>query len=71
MHHNITYNVELYLRYKNIFGDRVELWNTVINDTLSVCLNDMSVLLHSGGFCNNCTSKRCLHISVHFQTNAL
>jgi hypothetical protein len=30
MHHSITYNVELYLRYKNIFGDRVELWNTVV-----------------------------------------
>jgi hypothetical protein len=29
------------------------------------------VLLHNGGFCNNCTPKRCLHISVHFQTNAL
>jgi hypothetical protein len=25
-------------------------------------------LLHNGGFCNNCTPKRCLHILVHFQT---
>jgi hypothetical protein len=25
-------------------------------------------LLHNGGFCNNCTPKRCLHISVHFQS---
>ncbi len=23
-----------------------------------------TVLLHNGGFCNNCTPKRCLHISV-------
>ncbi len=30
-----------------------------------------TVLLHYGGFCNNCTPKRCLHISVHFLTNAL
>jgi hypothetical protein len=29
------------------------------------------VLLHNGGFCNTCTPKRCLHISVHFKTNAL
>jgi hypothetical protein len=29
------------------------------------------VLLHNGEFCNNCTPKRGLHISVHFQTNAL
>jgi hypothetical protein len=28
-------------------------------------------LQHNGGFCNNCTPKRCLHISVHFQTNGL
>jgi hypothetical protein len=27
-----------------------------------------SVLLHYGEFCNNCTPKQCLHISVHFQT---
>jgi hypothetical protein len=30
-----------------------------------------TVLLHNGGFCNNCTPKRCLYISVHFKTNAL
>ncbi len=30
-----------------------------------------TVLLHNGGFCNNYTPKRCLHMSVHFQTNAL
>ena len=30
------------------------------------------VLLHNGGFCTKSgTPKRCLHISVHFQTNAL
>jgi hypothetical protein len=29
-----------------------------------------TVYIH-GGFCNNCTPKRCLPISVHFQTNAL
>jgi hypothetical protein len=30
------------------------------------------VLQHNNcGFYNNCTPKRCLHISVHFQTNGL
>ncbi len=29
------------------------------------------LLLHNGGFFNNCTAKRCLHISVHFKTDAL
>ncbi len=30
-----------------------------------------AVLLHNGGFFNNCNPKRCLHISVHFKTDAL
>jgi hypothetical protein len=25
----------------------------------------------NSGLCNNCTPKGCLHILVHFQTNAL
>jgi hypothetical protein len=29
------------------------------------------VLLHYGGFFNSCTPKRCLHILVYFQKNAL
>jgi len=35
------------------------------------CLPLLTVLLHYGGFFNNCTPKRCLHISVHFKTDAL
>ncbi len=37
-----------------------------------LCCNvTVPVLLHNGGFCNNCTPKRRLQISVHFQTNPL
>jgi hypothetical protein len=28
-------------------------------------LNYLTVLPHNGGFCNNCTPKRCLYTSVH------
>jgi hypothetical protein len=29
---------------------------------------DMTVLLHNGGFGNNCTPKRCLHNQMHYKT---
>jgi hypothetical protein len=30
--------------------------------------HEIMVLLHNGGFCNNCTPKRCF---LHFQTNPI
>jgi hypothetical protein len=33
------------------------------------CRNNLhiyTVLLHNGGFCNDCITKRCLHLMVHY-----
>jgi hypothetical protein len=43
----------------------------ILQVAFSVAYIHNMVLLPNSGFCNNCTPKRCLHISVHFQTNAL
>jgi hypothetical protein len=58
-------------------GDRVPLFHFFPAENFHCfCINlitvygacvQKSVLLHKGGFSNNCTPKRCLHISVHFQ----
>ncbi len=49
-----------------------EEWWAVTSSLKAESRGKISVLLHNGGFCNNCTPKRCLlHISVHFQTNSL
>ncbi len=39
--------------------------------TIPAARHHFEVLLHNDVFCNNCTPKLCLHIEVHFQTNAL
>ncbi len=46
--------------------------NNVVFQSISLAVQvRFWVLLHYDGFCNNCTPKWCLHIQVHFQTNAL
>ncbi len=50
------------------FGSRLGRAALAIKNCFVV--DNLEVLLHYGGFCNNCTPKRCLHISVHFQAHA-
>jgi hypothetical protein len=41
------------------------------NKPYAATLQAVEVLLHNGGFCNNGTPKQCLHLPLHFLTNAL
>jgi hypothetical protein len=63
---NIQYYIIFYLSF---FPAKCRYFSrNYLSDKMNT---DKLVLLQNGGFCNNCIPKRCLHISVHFRTNAL
>ncbi len=64
----LFYSNFLQCRYARLIWSKGILWQWTFKSE-PCCV--LVVVIHNGGFFNNCTPKRCLHIPVHFQTNAL